>query len=74
MLEEANNLKQQEGNDLVLFGSPGLAKSLMHLGLVNDYKLTLHPVIVGEGIRLFNSHSSMNKLTLLKLKKYLGQG
>ncbi|MCE7064897.1 dihydrofolate reductase family protein [Dyadobacter sp. CY326] len=43
--EEINKLKQQPGKDLVIFGSPGLAKSLMNLGLIDEFKLTLHPVI-----------------------------
>ena len=73
VVEEVNKLKQQPGLDLVIFGSPGLAKNLMHLGLIDDYKLTLHPVLLGEGIRLFDSPIAMSKLTLLASKP-LGSG
>lgn len=73
VVEAVNKLKQQPGNDLVLFGSPGLAKSLMNLGLIDEYKLTLHPVILGSGISLFDSKTQMNKLTLLS-SKTLGSG
>ncbi|GAB3708222.1 dihydrofolate reductase family protein [Spirosoma flavus] len=66
--EEVKRLKQQKGNDLVIFGSPGLAKSLMSLGLIDEYKLTLHPVILGTGIPLFDSHTPMSKLTLVESK------
>lgn len=73
VVETVNQLKQQPGKDLVIFGSPGLAKSLMRLGLIDAYKLTLHPVILGEGIRLFDSPAQMNKLQLLE-SKTLGSG
>ncbi|QHV97806.1 dihydrofolate reductase family protein [Spirosoma endbachense] len=73
VVEKVNKLKQQPGKDLVIFGSPGLAKSLMNLGLIDDYKLTLHPVILGEGISLFDSNTQMRTLKLLE-SKTLGSG
>ena len=73
VVEEVNTLKEQPGNDLVIFGSPGLAKSFMNLGLIDEYRLTLHPVILGEGISLFDSNTQMSKLTLLE-SKTLGSG
>ncbi|GAB3901523.1 dihydrofolate reductase family protein [Spirosoma agri] len=73
VVDKINQLKQQPGKDLVIFGSPGLAKSFMKLDLIDEYKLTLHPVILGEGIRLFGSTTPMNKLSLLE-SKTLGSG
>jgi len=73
VVEKVNKLKQQPGKDLVIFGSPGLAKSLMNLGLIDAYKLTLHPVILGEGISLFDSNTKMSNLKLLE-SKTLGSG
>lgn len=63
--EEVNKLKQQPGKDLVIFGSPGLAKSFMNLGLIDEYKLTLHPVILGNGISLFDTNIATRNLKLL---------
>ncbi|WP_295116911.1 dihydrofolate reductase family protein [uncultured Chitinophaga sp.] len=73
IVDEVNKLKQQPGKDLVIFGSPGLAKSLMKLGLIDEYKLTLHPVILGEGISLFDNNIEMSNLKLLA-SKTLGSG
>lgn len=73
VVEELSKLKQQPGKDLVIFGSPGLAKSLMNLGLIDEYKLTLHPVILGEGISLFDSNTQRSNLKLLA-SKTLGSG
>src|SRR5687768_2955499 len=47
--EEINQLKQQPGKDLVIFGSPGLAHSFMELDLIDEYQLTLNPVLLGSG-------------------------
>lgn len=63
--EEVNKLKQQPGKDLVIFGSPGLATSLMNLGLIDEYKLTVHPVILGNGISVFTSNTAKSALKLL---------
>jgi dihydrofolate reductase len=73
ILEEVTKLKQEPGKDLVIFGSPGLAKSLMNLGLIDEYRLTLHPVILGEGISLFESDAQTSNLQLLETKT-LGSG
>ncbi|MBO9154442.1 dihydrofolate reductase family protein [Chitinophaga sp. GCM10012297] len=73
VVEEVNKLKQQPGKDLVIFGSPGLAKNLMNLGLIDEYKLTLHPVILGQGISLFDSNTQMSNLKLRE-SKTLGSG
>ncbi|WP_343703955.1 dihydrofolate reductase family protein [Chitinophaga sp.] len=73
IVEEVNKLKRQPGKDLVIFGSPGLSKNLMNLGLIDEYKLTLHPVILGEGISLFDSSTQMSNLKLLA-SKTLGSG
>ncbi len=66
IVEEVNKLKKQPGKDLVIFGSPGLAKNLMHLGLIDEFRLTLHPIILGEGISLFDSNTQMRNLKLLE--------
>lgn len=68
IVEEVNKLKKQPGKDLVIFGSPGLAKNLMHLGLIDEFRLTLHPVILGDGISLFDNNTQMHNLKLLESK------
>jgi len=66
--EEVKNLKQQPGKDLVIFGSPGLAASLMNLGLIDEYRLTVHPVILGSGISVFTNNTAKSTLKLLDSK------
>ncbi|WP_461102959.1 dihydrofolate reductase family protein [Spirosoma koreense] len=57
----------------MIFGSPGLARSLMKRRLIDAYKLTLHPVMLGAGIPLFDRSIPVSKLTLLE-SKTLGSG
>lgn len=71
--EEIQKLKEAPGKDLVVFGSPTLSKSLMNFGLIDEYQLTMHPIILGKGISLFDSNTQMSKLKLLE-SKTLGSG
>ena len=64
--EEVNKLKQQPGKDLVIFGSPGLAHSLMELDLIDEYQLTLNPVLLGSGIPVYQQIKNKTNLKLVK--------
>ena len=48
-------LKEQSGGDLLIYGSGDLVDQLTGLGLIDEYRLMLHPVIVGSGKRIFSS-------------------
>ena len=47
-------LKQEPGQDLMIFGSPGLTHACMHLDLIDEYRLFLNPIVLGGGIPLPN--------------------
>ncbi|MEV5603238.1 dihydrofolate reductase family protein [Streptomyces sp. NPDC052299] len=46
-------LKETEGRNINVVGSGDLAQTLMREDLVDEYRLTIHPVILGTGKRLF---------------------
>lgn len=46
-------LKAEDGGDLLIYGSGTLADELTRLGLIDEYRLMLYPVLVGTGKRLF---------------------
>jgi dihydrofolate reductase len=46
-------LKEEGGKDMGLLGSGDLAGQLMRRGLIDEYVLLIHPLILGEGRRLF---------------------
>jgi dihydrofolate reductase len=64
IVEEVNKLKEQPGKDLVIFGSPGLSANFMNLGLIDEYRLTVHPIILGDGISMFRNNSTKSILKL----------
>ncbi len=51
---EVARLKEQPGQDLLLYGSGTLVDELARHRLIDEYRLMLYPVIVGNGKRLFN--------------------
>jgi dihydrofolate reductase len=46
-------LRDEPGKDLVVLGSGDLVQSLMRRGLVDEYVLLIHPLVLGSGRRLF---------------------
>lgn len=51
--EEIARLKQQPGKDIGVAGGARLAQSLSKEGLIDEYRLTVHPVVLGSGKPLF---------------------
>ena len=66
---EVSKLKQQTGKDIVIHGSPGLIRSLMPLQLIDEYRLLVYPIILGQGKRLFDQTTQAN-LKLVESKTY----
>jgi len=64
LAEEINALKQQPGKDIIAHGGASFAQSLIKTGLIDEYKLLVHPVAVGKGLPLF---SELNKPQFLRL-------
>jgi dihydrofolate reductase len=50
--DRLNEIKQQSGKDILLFGSPTATHSLMQLNLIDGYWLFVNPIILGQGIPL----------------------
>src|SRR5207244_4701344 len=54
---EVSKLKQQSGQDIVIHGSPSLIRSLMPSGLIDEFRLLVYPLVLGQGKRLFDEGS-----------------
>lgn len=63
-------LKQQQGKDIVVWGSLTLAQSLMKEGLIDEYQLRVCPVVLGEGRQLFANDIAAPDMDLLEAKSY----
>lgn len=53
-VKELARLKEQPGGDLSMTGSGTLARSLLREGLLDELHLLVHPIVVGNGKRLFD--------------------
>lgn len=53
-VDDVAALKRQDGRDIVTTGSIRLAHALADAGLVDEYRLFVHPVVHGPGRRLFS--------------------
>ena len=61
--DETLKLKQEQGNN-ILVGGVDVPSQLMELGLIDEYRLVVMPIIAGEGRRLFEGVSLPEKLQL----------
>lgn len=61
-------LKKELDKDLVILGSGELIRSLMPHGLIDEYTLQIHPLVLGSGRRLFTDDGAYATLRLVKSK------
>ena len=61
-------LKQQSGGDLLIYGSASLVSSLIPHNLIDEYRLMVHPVVVGRGKHLVGEDVPMRTLKLTDTK------
>lgn len=65
-----NDIKQQPGEDILLFGSPTATHALIQQNLIDGYWLFVNPVILGVGIPLFVSIREKIKLDLVSTRQF----
>jgi dihydrofolate reductase len=68
--EEISRLKHLPGKDMMIFGSPGLTHTFIQLGLIDEYRLTINPVVLGKGVPLFKDIKEQIALELLASKTF----
>jgi dihydrofolate reductase len=67
--EEVLELKQQAGKN-ILVGSPSLIVALTQLDLIDEYQLSVQPIVLGSGLPLFKNIKDRIDLKLLKTKTF----
>ncbi|WP_343307662.1 dihydrofolate reductase family protein [Chitinophaga niabensis] len=65
LTDKINEIKQQPGNNILIFGSPSATHALLQQNLVDGFWLFLNPIILGQGIPLFKGIKDKIKLNLL---------
>lgn len=68
--EAINEIKQQEGSDILVFGSPRATHALIQLNLIDGYWLFVNPIVLGQGVPLFADIKDKIKLQLLSTHQF----
>lgn len=63
--EEVSKIKKEPGKDIWLYGGASLITTFMNLGLVDEYRISVHPVILGAGKPLFINIKQRQELKLV---------
>jgi dihydrofolate reductase len=65
VVTEVSRLKQELTGQIVLLGSPQLARTLIEHDLVDELRLMVYPVVLGAGARLFGETSDKKPMRLV---------
>lgn len=68
--EEVMKLKDRPGKDIWLYGGASLITTFIHLGLVDEFRLSVHPVVLGEGKPLFVDIKKRLNLKMVHTKTF----
>ncbi len=68
--EEVTKLKRQPGKDIAIFGSSDLTLGLMQHGLVDEYRIVVNPILLGNGKPLFKGLGTRVNLHLLNTTSF----
>lgn len=63
-------LKREPGDDIVAHGGASFARELVRLDLVDEYRLPVHPVVLGRGLPLFTSAAARIDLELVEVTRF----
>jgi dihydrofolate reductase len=70
LAEEVGRLKREPGNDLIAYGGAALDQAFSRLGLVDEYRLMVHPAALGAGLPLFKDLPAPLQLELIEATTY----
>ena len=68
--QEISKMKQQSGKDMVIFGSGSIVSTFMQHGLIDEYRIIVNPVVLGNGKPLFKGINDKQNLKLLKTRVF----
>jgi dihydrofolate reductase len=64
LADEVAKLKNEPGNDMVIYGSGRVVQALTRLGAIDEYRLVVNPVVLGAGRPLFDGVAERHNLRL----------
>jgi dihydrofolate reductase len=70
LAEEVNKLKDKEGGDIIVYGGAEFDTSLIKAGLIDEYHLFINPIVLGNGLTIFNGVEKPRELILASSTPY----
>jgi dihydrofolate reductase len=68
--ENIQTIKEGNGKNIAICGSTSVVQELLNLGLIDEFYLTVFPIVVGDGKGLFDNIKDRQKLNLIELKTF----
>lgn len=68
--ERVLEIKQQPGKNIWLYGGAEITTTLLNLDLIDEFRLAVHPVVIGNGKPLFQNIQDTHKLKLIDVEGY----
>lgn len=70
--EQIKDIKNSDGGDIIIFGSPTLVRALTDANLIDEYQIKVHPVVVNVGEHLFDDIKERKDFHLVDAKPLEG--
>jgi dihydrofolate reductase len=68
--DEIRRWKQEDGKDMLIYGSANVVQQLTQLGLIDEFQVLVHPVVIGGGKQLFKGISEKQRLKLASARPF----
>ncbi len=68
--DEIFKMKHQPGKDMMIFGSGSIVSTFMQHGLIDEYRIIVNPIVLGNGNLLFKGINGKQNLKLLNTKMF----
>ncbi len=68
--KEIKKLKKQSDRNIAIFGSNNLATSFLEKGLLDEVRIMVNPIVIGQGSTLFKGIKGKHRFKLLKTKTF----
>jgi len=68
VVEAVSNLKEQPGEDVIIYGSGALVSTLLAHNLIDQYRFMIYPLVLGTGKRFFRDDTDKKALTLTRVE------
>jgi len=69
-IEVVRQLKERSGKEIAIFGSSDLCVNLMEANLLDELRIMINPIMLGNGKKLFQGMISQLKIKLVKIRSF----